>query len=160
MTNVEQDATDQECIFCKLAFSPAFWSGVLGDHRFTHEADPAAEVEEREREQFDPDPEAPDPILIQGFEPSFRCDGKHFFPFTDAQADEMARFLEQTQETWTGLSATAVEFAQRIHDQLLLYRGRTWFTPRHWACFKAILGVIGWPASVSKADVEVPHDAA
>lgn len=149
------DSIGSVCSRCGSTISSVIESAVLCNHCYTHEADLMAEAQRKEQEVFDPDPEAPDPILIEGFQPTFECYSKRFFPFSDAEAVEMSRYLEQSQDAWSSLSSTAVEFALRIHDQLLLYRGRTWFTPRQWTFFRGIMDVIGWPASMNKAGLQV-----
>lgn len=154
------DSIGSVCSRCGSAISAVIEKAVLCDHCYTHEADQMTEAERKEQELFDPDPEAPDPILIEGFQPTLECLPKCFFPFSDSEAIEMARHLEQTQETWGSLSSTAVECALRIHDQLLLYRGRTWFTPGRWTFFQGIMEVIGWPPSLNRADIQVPDNEA
>ena len=149
------DSIGSICSRCGSAISSVIESAVLCDHCYTHEADQMTEAQRKEQEIFDPDPEVPDPILIEGIQPTFECKSERLFPFSDPEAIEMARYLEQTQERWGSLSSTAVEFSLRIHDQLLLYRGRTWFTPRRWTFFQGIMDVIGWPASMNRAEVQV-----
>lgn len=150
------DSIGSVCSRCGSAISSVIESALLCDHCYTHEADRMTEAKRKEEEVFDPDPEAPDPILIEGVQPSLECQSKRLIPFSDPEAVEVARYLEETQETWGSLSSTAVDFALQVHDQLLLYRGRTWFTPERWTFFLEIMDVIGWPASVSKSDIQVP----
>lgn len=150
--NTDTGSCSCTCSQCGATFTSSFQGRVLCDLCHAYEPDRITlEAEQKESELFDTDPDALDPILIEGSQPTFGCSSKHFLPFTDQEAEDLVRHLEQTQETWGSLSSTAVEFALRTQAQLLLYRGRTWFTPRQWSFFKEIMEVIGWPASLNKA---------
>lgn len=156
-TSTDAERRNCTCSQCGETFTASFQGRVLCDHCHAYEPGRTnLEAEQRERELFDADPDASDPMLTEGFQPTFECSSVHFLPFTDQEAEELSRHLEQKQEAWGSLSSTAIEFSLRVHAQLLLYRGRTWFTPTQWDFFKEVMEVIGWPASVNQAHVEHP----